>query len=134
MLKNILSLLIFGFLISNFNTTLIQPVWAVDNEDIKTEVQQEVPDISLQTDDVLDKPVFEEKQQPNKVNKITSKISSVVLNVLGFILLSFVAIICLLFIVVANKQHRAEKRRKKLSANANVVNAVDNFARHRIKE
>ena len=135
-MKKILFLLIFGFLICNFNSSLInQPVFAVNNNDVKTEeVQQEIPGVSLQTDDVLDQPVFDEKKQPNKVNQVTSKISSFVLNILGFILLSFVAIICLLFVVVAHKQHKADKRRKKLSANSNIVNAVDNFARHRINE
>ncbi|MCQ2958437.1 MAG: hypothetical protein MJ180_06030, partial [Candidatus Gastranaerophilales bacterium] len=94
-MKKLLSLIIFGFLIFSFNTS-IQSVFAEVSTDITAEVANEapteIPEASLQTDDVLDKPIFnDKKQQAKKTNNITGKISSFVIKILGFVLLAFVA-------------------------------------------
>ena len=136
MKKKIFSILLFGFLIFTFNTHFnTNSVFAEVNE-TNNEIIQENTEATFNpsTDDVLDKPIFNnDKKQPKKKD-IKTKISSYIIKTFGFILLAFVAAICLLFIVIANKQRQAEKRRKKMSANANVISAVDNFAKHRIQD
>ena len=86
------------------------------------------------SDDILEKPIFQEEAQQPAKNKLSSKISSIIIRIIGGFCLLLVATICLLFIVIANKQRQNELKRKHMSANSNVINAVDNFARHRIRK
>lgn len=132
-MKKISSIILLMFCIFSFSTCFNeQYVTALpfDNQEQTTQAVAE----KQSTDDVLEKPVFEPEKKQTQTKQITSKLSSIVIKIFGGTLLLLVVIICLSFIWVANIQRRNEKRKKRMSADGNVINAVDNFARHRIKK
>lgn len=131
-MKKIFSIILIIFCIFSFNTSFfISPTFAENaavNEVIDTAL------VNADKEDLLDQPVFEEEQAPPPImNKFVGKLSSLIINILGGILLLVVVIICLSFIWFTNLQRKQEKKKKYQAANSNVINAVDNFARHRIK-
>ncbi len=134
-MKKIIYALTLVLLIFTFNTNFqITPAIA-ENAVIQDDVlNSEDTAIDNSTDDVLDKPIFDEKKPQSKTSKITGKLSSWVIKIVGLACILLIAAFCLFFIVLANKQRQQEMRKKKMSANANVINAIDNFARHRIKK
>jgi len=137
-MKKIFSIITFILLVFTVSTTFnVSEVMATNNTGIKQELQNEIPETiaTNQTDDVLDAPIFtDDSQQQTQKNKLSNKISSIIIRILGGICLLLIATICLFFIVIANKQRQNELKRKQMSANSNVINAVDNFARHRIRK
>ena len=129
-MKKIFSIILVMLCIFSFNTFFNTQTSSAKSYNI---IAVSTTTIDQQPEDVLERPVFEpEKKQP-KVKKITGKLSSLIIKIFGGILLCLVIIICLSFIWFANLQKQRDKKKKRLSANANVINAVDNFAKHRIK-
>lgn len=136
-MRKIFSIITFILLVFVTSTTFnVNEVFATNNTDIKQEVQNEIPEklATNQVDDVLEKPIFQDEMQQPQENKLKNKISSIIIRIIGGVLLLLIATICLLFIVVANKQRQNELKRRQMSSNSNVINAVDNFARHRIRK
>ena len=130
-MKKIFSIILFMFCIFSFNACFnVQKVQALP---FNKQEQTTQAVVEKQAEDVLEKPVFEPEKQQTQTKKITSKLSSIIIKIFGGVLLFLVIIICLSFIWFANIQRRSEKRKKRMSADENVINAVDNFARHRIK-
>ena len=131
-MKKIFSIIAIIFCIFSFNINFfVDEVWAnpIEVEQIVEQVAAQPP---AQTD-VLEEPVFEEEQEVSTKQKITGRLSSIIIKAFGGFILLIVVVICLSFIFIANEQRRREKNKKKISANSNVINAVDNFAKHRIK-
>ncbi len=131
-MKRISSIILMILCIFSFNTCF--QINSVQAE--PTSVAQAVDNTILDTknaEDILEKPVFEPETQQTKNTMLKGKLSSLIIKVFGGVLLFLVVIICLSFIWFANLQRKKEKRQRRMSADANVINAVDNFARHRIK-
>ncbi len=131
-MKKIFSIILLMFCVLSFNTCFNeQQIKALPfgNNEQTTQVA-----VEKQAEDVLEKPVFEHEKKQPQAKKFTGKLSSIVIKIFGGVLLFLVIVICLSFIWVANLQRKNEKRKKRMSADANVINAVDNFARHRIKK
>lgn len=132
-MKKIFSILIAIICIFSFNCCfLTNLVNANPATSPQTELVQKIANNTPDKVDVLDEPVFQDDNAQKK-QKFTGKLSSIIIKIFGGALLLLVVVICLSFILVANEQRRREKRKKKLGANSNVINAVDNFAKHRIK-
>lgn len=93
----------------------------------------ELPRDGQVDDDVLHEPIFNPEKKKQDNNKIGAKMKSVFVQLFCGAALVVLIIFCGSFVWFANLQRRGNERRKKQSANANVINAVDNFARHRIK-
>ena len=131
-MKKIFSIVLIIFCIFSFNLCFqINSVCAqnVAMEDVIN------PDLVQQDGDVLEKPVFDENEiPPPPSKKITGSLFSLIIKIFGGLLLTLVVIICLSFIWVANIQRKKEKSKKQVGADINVINAVENFARHRIKK
>ena len=130
-MKKLSSIILILFCIFSFNTCFqVNPILA------KEEPLPELPlDVELneQSDDILDQPVFQDENKKIENKGAKHRLSSIFIKILGGFLLLLVVIICGSFIWIANLQRQREKRRKKQSANANVINAVDNFARRKLK-
>lgn len=131
-MKKIYSIILVIFCIFSFNTCFKVEA-AVTVPETQQEVLPELPMDGQVDDDVLKEPVFNaEKKKPEK-NEVASIIKTVILwGLTGAALLALI-IFCVSFVPAANVQRKNEAQRKKLGANANVIDAVDNFARHRIK-
>lgn len=131
-MKKLLSLLLSIFCIFSFNTCFnINYVMAAPDA-----VQQELPELPMDghvDDDVLHEPIFTPEKKKKDTNKIGFKMKSILVQTLCGVALVIVIIFCGSFVWFANLQRRGNARRKKQSANENVINAVDNFARRRIK-
>ena len=132
-MKKIFSIILIIFCIFSFNICFqVNSVYA-QNVAIEDVIDPNLAE--PQDGDVLEKPVFDENEvQQTSKNKIKGSLFSLIIKIFGGILLTLVVIICLSFIWVANLQRKKEKTKKQVGADINVINAVDNFARHRIKK
>ncbi|MCR4881714.1 MAG: hypothetical protein K6A44_07175 [bacterium] len=131
-MKKLLSLLLSIFCIFSFNTCFKINYVAAAPEP----TQQELPELPMDgqvDDDVLREPIFNPEKKKKEPNKIGLKMKSILVQLLCGIALVVVIVFCGSFVWFANLQRRGNERRKKQSANTNVIDAVDNFARRRIK-
>ena len=131
-MKKIFSVITFILLVFVTSTTFNVAEVSATTDVLQNEITETFDKSG--SDDILEKPIFQEDAQQPAKNKLSSKISSIIIRIIGGFCLLLVATICLLFIVIANKQRQNELKRKHMSANSNVINAVDNFARHRIRK
>lgn len=134
-MKKILSILLTIFCIFSFNACF--NVGSAIAEPQAAQAAGELPELPMDgqvDDDVLREPIFTpENKKEKKGNKVTVKIKSIFLRLVGGAALLVIVIFCGSFIWFANLQRSRNSRKKKLSADSNIIDAVDNFARHRIK-
>ena len=132
-MKKILSVLLTVFCIFSFSTCFIVNQASAE----PPAIQEELPELPMDgqvDDDVLKEPIFTpENKKENKSNKVTVKIKSIFLRLVGGAALLVIVIFCGSFIWFANLQRSRNSRKKKQSVDSNIIDAVDNFARHRIK-
>ena len=135
MRKLICSLIVFLSLVMNFNYTSVicyaeeQKAINLDEFVISEEVKTDTP-----SEDVLDKPVFDQEQPVNNVG-IKNKLANWLVKGIIIILIGLAVIICLSFIIIANAQRKREKRQAKAQkGSSSVIHAADDFARHRMKK
>ena len=130
-MKKILTIIFIICCIFSFNFNMHS---YAANAEVKTEQAKDLPDLPVnntQAEDVLSEPVFNEKEE--KAEKTPNKVTGVIVKIIGAVCLFFVFLFCCSFIWFANLQRKREAKRKKQSVSTNVIDAVDNFARHRIK-
>ena len=134
-MKKIFSILLSIFCVFSFNLCFdTNHVMAANDE-----IQQEIPELPMDgkvDEDVLNEPIFTpDKDKKPEPSKFAVSIKTIILYVLGGAALAVLAIFCFSFpfVFVPKLRQRKEAQRKKRGANANVIDAVDNFARHRIK-
>ncbi len=134
-MKKIFSILLSIFCVFSFNLCFnTNHVMAVNDE-----IQQELPELPMDgkvDEDVLNEPIFTpDKDKKNEQGNLAVNIKTIILYVLCGAALAVLAIFCFSFpfVFVPKLRQRKEAQRKKRGANANVIDAVDNFARHRIK-
>lgn len=130
-MKKLFFILILSFCIFSFNPNCNIP-FSITPAIAETTIAQDNLDSSLE--DILNKPVFQEEQKPSNAKQFTGKLSSIIIKIFGGILLLLVGLICLSFIWFANLQRKKDKKRKKTGLDSNVIDAVENFAKLRIKE
>ena len=131
-MKKIFSIIWVIFFIFSLNFCFrVESVIAVP--DVQQETLPELPMDGQVDDDVLSEPVFSPEKKKHEKSKTVTTIRTVVVRVIGGAALLAVIIFCASFVFAANVQRKNEAKRKKQSANENVINAVDNFAKHRIK-
>ncbi len=136
MRKIICSLIVLLSLIMGFNYTNTasyaeeQKAVNLDEFVISDEDKAEAP-----SEDVLDKPVFDNEQQPANNTGIKNKLAHWLVKGIIIVLIGLAVLICLSFIAIANAQRRREKRQAKAQkGSSSVIHAADDFARHRMKK
>ena len=104
---------------------------------VPDEIPKELPELPKDgqvDEDILNEPIFTpEKEKKSNANKFAFNIKGLILQILLGAALLVVVIFTTSFIWISNAQRLKEAKRKKQGANTNVIDAVDNFARHRIK-
>ena len=135
MRKIICSLIVFLSLIMNFNcTNVVYSAEAQKAVNLDEFVMSDEDKTDTPSEDVLDKPVFDNEQSTNKVG-IKNKISNWLVKGMIILLIGIAVLICLSFIFIANAQRRREKRQAKAEKGSpSVIHAADDFARHRMKK
>ena len=131
-MKKIFSIILSIFCIFSFNICF-DTGYAQAAPDPVTKELPELPMDGKVDNDVLREPIFNSDKKKQEPNKVTVKIKSIILQIIGGAALLVIIIFCGSFIWFANLQRKRDDRRKKQGANSNVIDAVDNFARHRIK-
>ena len=131
-MKKIFSVILSIFCIFSFNMCF-DTNYAQAAPDVITKELPELPMDGKVDNDVLREPIFNADKKQKEPNKVTVKIKSIILQLIGGAALLVIIIFCGSFIWFANLQRKRDDRRKKQGANSNVIDAVDNFARHRIK-
>lgn len=136
MRKLICSLIVLLSLIINFNYTSVscyaeeQKAVNLDEFVVSDEDKADTP-----SEDVLDKPVFDNEQQPANNVGIKNKLAHWLVKGIIILLIGLAVVICLSFILIANAQRRREKRQAKAQKGSpSVIHAADDFARHRMKK
>ena len=134
-MKKIFSILLSIFCVFSFNLCFdTNHVMAANDE-----IQQEIPELPMDgkvDEDVLNEPIFTpDKDKKPEAGNFAVSIKTIILYVLCGAALAVLAVFCFSFpfVFVPKLRQRKEAQRKKRGANANVIDAVDNFARHRIK-
>ncbi len=134
-MKKIFSILLSIFCVFSFNLCFdTNHVMAANDE-----IQQELPELPMDgkvDEDVLNEPIFTpDKDKKPAPNKFAVSVKSIVLYVLGGAALILVIVSCFSFplILVPKLRQQRDARRKRQGADTNIIDAVDNFARHRIK-
>ncbi len=135
MRKIIFSLIVLLFLTFNFGyinaTYSVEGQKAVNLDEfvISDEDKSDTP-----SEDVLDKPVFDNEQPVNQVG-IKNKLAHWLVKGIIILLIGLSVLICLSFIIIANAQRRREKRQAKAEKGSpSVIHAADDFARNRMKK
>ena len=131
-MKKIFSIILTIFCIFSFNTCFMTE-YAFAEPEVPNKELPELPMDGKVDDDVLKEPIFNTETKKTKQNKVTVKIKSIFLRLLGGAALLVVVIFCVSFVWFANLQRSRNSRKKKQNIDSNVIDAVDNFARHRIK-
>ncbi len=132
MMKKILSILFSIFCIFSFNTCFITERVSAAPEDTAKELP-ELPMDGKVDDDILREPIFSPEKKKPEQNKVAIKAKSLFFQIVGGAALLVIIIFCGSFIWFANLQRRRDSRRKKYENDSNVIDAIDNFARHRIR-
>lgn len=132
-MKKIFSVLLSIFCVFSFNICFdTNHVMAATDE-----IQQELPELPMDgkvDEDVLNEPIFTpEKNKKSESSKLAVSIKSLFVYIICGAALLVLAIFCFSFVILPNLQRRRDAQRKSQGANSNVIDAVDNFARHRIK-
>ena len=131
-MKKLLATILSVFCIFSFNTCFnINYVSAAPET-----AQQELPELPMDghvDDDVLHEPIFNPEKKKKEPSKLGTKMKSIFVQVLSGVALVLVIVFCGSFVWFANIQRKRDERRKKQGVDTNVIDAVDNFARHRIK-
>jgi len=131
-MKKILSIIACLFCLISFNTCFQANYVLAEDTYVQEAALEPVPK-ELVGDDALNEPIFPEAKQKSEKKEAASKISSIIIKIVAGLILSVVVILCLSFIWLAKIQRENKSKRKKQSTNENVINAIDDFARHRIK-
>ncbi len=135
MRKLVCSLIIFLSLVLNFN--YINTIcYAEEQKAINLDefVMPEEEKTDTPSEDVLDKPVFDQEQPINNTG-IKNKLANWLVKGIIILLIGLAVIICLSFIVIANAQRKREKKQAKAQKGSpSVIHAADDFARHRMKK
>ena len=132
MMKKILSVIFSIICIFSFNTCFLTQNVSAATETASPEIP-ELPMDGKVDDDVLREPIFNPEKKKPEQNKVAIKAKSIFFQVVGGAALLVIVIFCGSFIWFANLQRRRDSRRKKFENDANVIDAIDNFARHRIR-
>lgn len=130
-MKKLFFILVISFCIFSYNLNYNIP-FSITPAIAETTLTQDNQKTSQE--DILDKPIFQEEQKLSTAKQFSGKLSSIIIKIFGGVLLLLVGIICLSFIWFANLQRKKDKKRKKTGFDSNVINAVENFAKLRIKE
>ena len=131
-MKKILSLILAVLCVFSLNFCFKVSSFAAPEAPINKELP-ELPMDGKVDDDILREPIFDaEKKQPKK-NKFLFKVGNAFLRVLLGAALLVVAIFCCSFVWFVNLKRKKDAQRRKQSSASNVIDAIDNFARHRIK-
>ena len=132
-MKKIFSVLLSIYCVFSFNICFdTNHVMAATDE-----IQQELPELPMDgkvDEDVLNEPIFTpEKNKKSEPSKLAVSIKSLFVYIICGAALLVLAIFCFSFVILPNLQRRRDAQRKSQGANSKVIDAVDNFARHRIK-
>ena len=135
MRKIICSLIVLLSLIMGFNYTNTAS-YAEDQKAINLDefVVSDEEKTDSPSEDVLDKPVFNQEQPVNN-GDVKNKLAHWLVKGIIILLIGLAVVICLSFIIIANAQRRREKRQAKAQkGSSSVIHAADDFARHRMKK
>ena len=132
-MKKIFSILLSVFCVFSFSFCFDTNYTMAVSEEVPKELP-ELPEDGQVDEDILNEPIFTpEKEKKQESGKFAVNIKDWVLKLLLGALLLVIVVFTASFIWISNVQRINEAKRKKHGADTNVIDAIDNFARHRIK-
>lgn len=133
-MRKIFSVILLIFCIFSFNTCFqVAPTIAAP------EVKQELPKLPASdkvAQDVLTEPALGEDEQlmdADFVKTLYAKMRTYAVQILSGFALLVIIMFCISYVWYSGRQRKRDFKRKQISSDSNVIEAVENFARHRIK-